>query len=94
VHISSRGGGPCSSDTVRRKRRCRIAILAVLVFCVVGLAGYLKQRHGKLDHLLSENRDLAGEALQGLVCETFRRLFNLTAQTCLEWDSHCHVYFS
>jgi hypothetical protein len=29
--------------------------------------------------LLSENRDLAGEALQGLVCETFRRLFKLAA---------------
>jgi hypothetical protein len=54
-------------------------------------------RHARRHHLVhpvSENRDLAGEALQGLVCETFRRLFNLTAQTCLEWDSHCHVYFS
>jgi hypothetical protein len=41
-----------------------------------------------------ENCDLAGEALQGLVCKTFHRFFNLTAQMCSELDSHCHVYFS
>jgi hypothetical protein len=43
---------------------------------------------------MSENRDLAGEALQGLVCETYRRFFNLTAQTCSESYSRYHIYFS
>jgi hypothetical protein len=45
-------------------------------------------------HVMSENRDLAGEALQGLVCETYRRFFNLTAQACSESYSRYHVYFS
>jgi hypothetical protein len=44
--------------------------------------------------VVSENRDLAGEALQGLVCETSRCLFNLTAEMCSELFSHYRVYFS
>jgi hypothetical protein len=88
VHISSRGGGPCSSDTVRRKRRCRVATLAVLVFCVVGLAGYLKQRRGELDHLpLSQH--WAGQL--GELCTLFSNRGSVVTYVVCEkisWTRH------